>query len=209
MTLEQGQGAGAVCPLCLGILADPGAAAFVAGEGDAAPSTVAGAAAALREKYEVDGAGFHLDISLPAAAAVRAAAAVLLFPAASAPVSLKEAARMTHGARLAAALGAPCDPGAGLRVTLAAAAPHLAPEALWLAPRVRQQVDQSKRKSGQAGKRRHGKQDIATPGWWIGGGREGEKGLFWGVRTRACVGGEGDGGLEGRQRGIYASADCA
>lgn len=153
------------CPLCLGSLQDPSpGSAFE--EGALPSASLQAALLAGLDGYEVPAAlGFSLDVSLPAAAAVRARALAVRLPAAlTGPcVDLKEALRSRFTAPLEAALGTTCVPGAGLRLTLALAAPSVAEEGAWLAQGIQQQVDQSRRRRS-TGKRRHGKQDIVPAG---------------------------------------------
>ncbi|KAL6778806.1 hypothetical protein ACKKBF_B04560 [Auxenochlorella protothecoides x Auxenochlorella symbiontica] len=160
--LKTGMGApspGPVCPLCLGSLQEE---PHADGEASLPSASLQPAVQAVVDKYEVPvGQGFSLDVSLPAAAAVRARAMAVRHPGACAGacVDLKEALRLRFTPPLEAVLGTSCAPGAGLRLTLALSAPGVAGEGAWLAQGIQQQVDQSRRRR-HTGKRRHGKQDI-------------------------------------------------
>lgn len=164
--LKTGMGApspGPVCPLCLGSLQEE---PHADGEASLPSASLQPAVQAVVDKYEVPvGQGFSLDVSLPAAAAVRARAMAVRHPGACAGacVDLKEALRLRFTPPLEAVLGTSCAPGAGLRLTLALSAPGVAGEGAWLAQGIQQQVDQSRRRR-HTGKRRHGKQDIVPAG---------------------------------------------
>lgn len=155
-----------VCPLCLGLLTY-GVTSEEDGAEEHGRGKLEASVQAVLARYEIrPGDGFSLDVSLPAATAVRwrALQARGFNPADKAVVDLKDAMRWTYIPLLARALGAGYDPNAGLRLTLTGS--DESGEAAWLSGRIRQQVDQTRRRKVY-GKRRREKSNI------VSGGRKG------------------------------------